>query len=208
MEEYRVKVSVKNNLILKAIEDTGYTNLHKFSKDNYVSLAGLYDLINLREPPIGTGGEFSNAAKTLMEALGASPSDLWTEEQLTLKLKTNHMTKELRKESIDLYISSGNSRLILDNPANTFEKEDNRKVLGDIVDSLTPREAKVLKLRFGLDDTEEHTLEAIASKFDMTQERIRQLEAKALRKMRHPSRSDELKDMLYKNEGEDDVQNI
>jgi RNA polymerase primary sigma factor len=113
------------------------------------------------------------------------------------------MTKQLSKESVDLYISSGNSRLILDNPANTFEKEDNRKVLGDIVDSLTPREAKVLKLRFGLDNTEEHTLEAIASKFDMTQERIRQIEAKALRKMRHPSRSDELKDLLYKNEGEE-----
>ena len=46
MEEYRLKVSVRNNLILTVIEDMGYTNLHKFSKENYVSLTGLYDLIN------------------------------------------------------------------------------------------------------------------------------------------------------------------
>jgi RNA polymerase sigma factor (sigma-70 family) len=99
---------------------------------------------------------------------------------------------ELRKESIDLYISSGNSRLILDNPANTFEKEDNRKVLGDIVDSLTPREAKVLKLRFGIENTDEHTLEEVGDKFNSTRERIRQIEAKALRKLKHPTRSTNL----------------
>ena len=62
--------------------------------------------------------------------------------------------------------------------------------------TLTPREAKVLKLRFGLDDGRQRTLEEVGKEFDVTRERIRQIEAKALRKLRHPSRSKKLKDFL------------
>ena len=62
--------------------------------------------------------------------------------------------------------------------------------------TLTPREAKVLKLRFGLEDGKSRTLEEVGKEFNVTRERIRQIEAKALRKLRHPSRSKKLKDYM------------
>ena len=71
-----------------------------------------------------------------------------------------------------------------------------RDVTKDVLDSLTPREAKVLRMRFGIEMSTDHTLEEVGKQFDVTCERIRQIEAKALRKLRHPSRSDKLKSFL------------
>ena len=71
-----------------------------------------------------------------------------------------------------------------------------RNVTADILDSLTPREAKVLRMRFGIEMNTDHTLEEVGKQFDVTRERIRQIEAKALRKLRHPSRSEKLKSFL------------
>jgi RNA polymerase primary sigma factor len=71
-----------------------------------------------------------------------------------------------------------------------------RGVVKDVLDSLTPREAKVLRMRFGIEMSTDHTLEEVGKQFDVTRERIRQIEAKALRKLRHPSRSDKLKSFL------------
>ena len=71
-----------------------------------------------------------------------------------------------------------------------------KEQLWDVLDTLTPREEKVLRLRFGLDDGHQRTLEEVGKEFKVTRERIRQIEAKALRKLRHPSRSKKLKDYL------------
>jgi RNA polymerase primary sigma factor len=79
-----------------------------------------------------------------------------------------------------------------DSAAYTLLKEQLEEVMG----TLTPREAKVLKLRFGLEDGKARTLEEVGREFQVTRERIRQIEAKALRKLRHPSRSKRLKDYM------------
>ena len=71
-----------------------------------------------------------------------------------------------------------------------------KEQLMEVLDTLTPREEKVLRLRFGLDDGKARTLEEVGREFNVTRERIRQIEAKALRKLRHPSRSKKLKDFL------------
>ena len=71
-----------------------------------------------------------------------------------------------------------------------------KETLGDVLNSLTEREEKVLRLRFGLEDGRSRTLEEVGKEFNVTRERIRQIEAKALRKLRHPSRSKKLKDFL------------
>ena len=81
-------------------------------------------------------------------------------------------------------------------PAEAALHDSMRDVVKDILDSLTPREAKVLRMRFGIEMSTDHTLEEVGKQFDVTRERIRQIEAKALRKMRHPSRSDKLKSFL------------
>ena len=71
-----------------------------------------------------------------------------------------------------------------------------REQLEEVMNTLTPREAKVLKLRFGLEDGKARTLEEVGREFEVTRERIRQIEAKALRKLRHPSRSKKLRDYM------------
>ena len=78
-----------------------------------------------------------------------------------------------------------------------------REVTKEILDSLSPREAKVLRMRFGIDMNTDHTLEEVGKQFDVTRERIRQIEAKALRKLRHPSRSDQLYSFLELNSDKD-----
>ena len=71
-----------------------------------------------------------------------------------------------------------------------------KEQLLDVLDTLTPREEKVLRLRFGIEDGRTRTLEEVGTEFNVTRERIRQIEAKALRKLRHPSRSKKLRDFL------------
>ena len=71
-----------------------------------------------------------------------------------------------------------------------------KEQLAEVLDTLTPREEKVLRLRFGLEDGRSRTLEEVGKEFNVTRERIRQIEAKALRKLRHPSRSKKLKDFF------------
>ncbi len=81
-------------------------------------------------------------------------------------------------------------------PADAAQYASLSGVTKDVLDSLTPREAKVLRMRFGIEMSTDHTLEEVGKQFDVTRERIRQIEAKALRKLRHPSRSDKLKSFL------------
>jgi RNA polymerase sigma factor (sigma-70 family) len=197
MEEFNIKVSVRNNLILQAIKNQGYTNLNKFAKECEVSLTGLYGLVNLKEAPLNVGGEFSQAAKELMEALGACPAELWTDEQLTMRLKSNMVERELGKEGLQIALQSNARSLIgLDYPEQELAEVDNVRVISDKLDSLTPREAKILRLRFGFDGGEGRTLEEVGKIFKVTREHVRQIEARALRKLRHPTRSDDLRNLL------------
>lgn len=83
-------------------------------------------------------------------------------------------------------------------PADAALQSGLRDVVKDVLDSLTPREAKVLRMRFGIEMSTDHTLEEVGKQFDVTRERIRQIEAKALRKLKHPSRSDRLRSYTEK----------
>ena len=94
--------------------------------------------------------------------------------------------------SLGDFIEDGNVQSPIESATATGLGDSTREVLG----SLTPREAKVLRMRFGIDMNTDHTLEEVGKQFDVTRERIRQIEAKALRKLRHPSRSDMLRSFL------------
>ena len=94
--------------------------------------------------------------------------------------------------SLGDFIEDGNVQSPVDSATSTGLGESTR----DVLSSLTPREAKVLRMRFGIDMNTDHTLEEVGKQFDVTRERIRQIEAKALRKLRHPSRSDMLRSFL------------
>jgi len=81
-------------------------------------------------------------------------------------------------------------------PVDSATFEGLRETTQSVLSSLTAREAKVLRMRFGIDINTDHTLEEVGKQFDVTRERIRQIEAKALRKLRHPSRSETLRSFL------------
>ena len=81
-------------------------------------------------------------------------------------------------------------------PVESATSEGLREATQEVLEGLTAREAKVLRMRFGIDMNTDHTLEEVGKQFDVTRERIRQIEAKALRKLRHPTRSDQLRSFL------------
>jgi len=83
-----------------------------------------------------------------------------------------------------------------DLPDDSATEEGLKETTRNVLSGLTPRESKVLRMRFGIEMNTDHTLEEVGKQFDVTRERIRQIEAKALRKLRHPSRSEQLKSFL------------
>ena len=84
----------------------------------------------------------------------------------------------------------------VESPIETTTNINLQETVRDVLAGLTPREAKVLRMRFGIDMNTDHTLEEVGKQFDVTRERIRQIEAKALRKLKHPSRSRKLRSFL------------
>jgi RNA polymerase primary sigma factor len=81
-------------------------------------------------------------------------------------------------------------------PMNAVLQHNIHEIVREILDSLKPNEARILRMRFGIDLSTDHTLEEIGQEFGVTRERIRQIEAEAMRKLRHPSRSEKLRDLL------------
>ena len=112
--------------------------------------------------------------------------------QSLIDIKYYSVQDGLSQKNIQNFIQDDNVPVPADAAAFTLLKEQLEEVLG----TLTEREQKVLTLRFGLEDGRARTLEEVGKEFNVTRERIRQIEAKALRKLRHPSRSRKLKDYL------------
>jgi RNA polymerase primary sigma factor len=192
---YRVKITVKNNLLLTAIEQAGYKSAAEFARAIGLTEQRVSALVALRNAPINQDGEFSPNAKRIMEALGAAPSDLWTTEQLNMKLKRNTKEDFFSAPTIQAILGGNVAQLEgsvyeeSEKPEEVLNKKELKAELEKVLGTLTPRETKVLQLRFGLDGCGEHTLEEIGDMLDIGKERVRQIEAKALRKMRDPSRS-------------------
>jgi len=126
--------------------------------------------------------------REVMLAMGTLPLNGQLNSQYYIEDEVNYETVD--PDSIEDMIEFTTSEELC-------EGEELKKTMSDALDSLTPREAKLLRLRFGIDTDNELTLEQIASIFNLTRERIRQIEAKALRKMRHPSRSKVFEVQLY-----------
>jgi RNA polymerase sigma factor (sigma-70 family) len=194
VSEYRVKVIVRNNLILNLIEETGYTSIPKFAKDHGIHYNDLNMFISLKKAPITSEGEFCVAAKKLMEIFGAAPNDLWTDEQLTMKLHKNYSERGMDRDDLDQLaqnLPTITGQITYDSPEEALYKKETVKVTSDMLEGLTPRERKAIILRWGVDGAGERTLEQVANILDVTRERVRQIEAKAFRKLRRRKELDE-----------------
>ena len=154
---------------------------------------------------IDTINKLVRATRHLVQMLGREPSPEELAEEMDLPLDKVQLVFKIAREPVSLEAPVGedDSHLgdfIEDKNAICPQEAAIRANLADhtrtALSTLPPREARVLKMRFGIDERSKHTLEEVGNDFAVTRERIRQIEAKALRKLRHPSRSGTLKSFL------------
>jgi RNA polymerase primary sigma factor len=204
--------------LMKAVDKFEYQRGYKFS--TYAtwwirqaitrSIADQARTIRIPVHMIETINKLNRIARQILQETGleATPEEL--SKRMDLPEEKIRKVLKIAKEPISMetpigddedshlgdFIEDSNILLPLEAATNTGLSEATQKILN----SLTPREAKVLRMRFGINMNTDHTLEEVGKQFDVTRERIRQIEAKALRKLRHPSRSEQLRSFLEEQE--------
>ncbi len=197
--------------LMKAVDKFEYRRGYKFS--TYAtwwirqaitrSIADQARTIRIPVHMIETINKMNRISRQHLQEFGYEPDASVLAERMEIPEDKIRKIMKIAKEPISMETPIGDdedSHLgdFIEDGANTAPLEAAmqaglRDVVKDILDSLTPREAKVLRMRFGIEMTNDHTLEEVGKQFDVTRERIRQIEAKALRKLKHPSRSDKLR---------------
>ncbi len=200
--------------LMKAVDKFEYRRGYKFS--TYAtwwirqaitrSIADQARTIRIPVHMIETINKLNRISRQMLQEMGreATPEEL--AERMEMPEEKVRKVLKIAKEPISMETPIGDdedSRLgdfiedqnIL-SPVNSATFEGLREATLEVLDSLTAREAKVLRMRFGIDMNTDHTLEEVGKQFDVTRERIRQIEAKALRKLRHPTRSDHLRSFI------------
>lgn len=189
LDAYRVRVTVKNNLLLSAVESAGYIghgSQARFCRDAGIRPSAFGRLVSMKDPPLNMNGEFSVTAKSVMEILGAAPSDLWTTAQLNAGLETNHGEVSVSESELRSMLNWGREPEL---PEDVVDRKLVTKTVAAVVGTLTQREGEVLALRFGLGGAEEKTQEEVGHIYGVGRSRIDQIEKKAMRKLKNPSRA-------------------
>ena len=200
--------------LMKAVDKFEYRRGYKFS--TYAtwwirqaitrSIADQARTIRIPVHMIETINKLNRISRQLLQELGRDPSPEELAEKMDMPEDKIRKVLKIAKEPISMETPIGDDEdshlgdFIEDNsivsPMESATTENLTEATRDVLGSLTAREAKVLRMRFGIDMNTDHTLEEVGKQFDVTRERIRQIEAKALRKLRHPTRSEHLRSFL------------
>ena len=203
--------------LMKAVDKFEYRRGYKFS--TYAtwwirqaitrSIADQARTIRIPVHMIETINKMNRISRQILQETGAEPDPATLAKKMDMPEEKIRKIMKISKEPISMETPIGDdddshlgdfiedqSTLL---PAEAAMYSSLRGVTSEILDTLTAREAKVLRMRFGIEMNTDHTLEEVGKQFDVTRERIRQIEAKALRKLRHPSRSDKLRSFLDTN---------
>ncbi len=205
--------------LMKAVDKFEYRRGYKFS--TYAtwwirqaitrSIADQARTIRIPVHMIETINKMNRISRQILQETGAEPDPATLAKKMDMPEEKIRKIMKISKEPISMETPIGDDDdshlgdFIEDTatllPADAAMYSSLRGVTKEILDTLTAREAKVLRMRFGIEMNTDHTLEEVGKQFDVTRERIRQIEAKALRKLRHPSRSDKLRSFLDNNTG-------
>jgi len=200
--------------LMKAVDKFEYRRGYKFS--TYAtwwirqaitrSIADQARTIRIPVHMIETINKLNRISRTMLQEMGREPTPEELAERMEMPEEKVRKVLKIAKEPISMETPIGDdedSHLgdfiedpVVSSPVDSATTSGLKETTGEVLAGLTPREAKVLRMRFGIDMNTDHTLEEVGKQFDVTRERIRQIEAKALRKLRHPSRSDQLRSFL------------
>ena len=200
--------------LMKAVDKFEYRRGYKFS--TYAtwwirqaitrSIADQARTIRIPVHMIETINKMNRISRQILQETGQEPDPATLAEKMEMPEEKIRKILKISKEPISMETPIGDDDdshlgdfiedLSTVAPSDAAINSSLRDVCKDILDTLTPREAKVLRMRFGIEMNTDHTLEEVGKQFDVTRERIRQIEAKALRKLRHPSRSEKLRSFL------------
>ncbi len=200
--------------LMKAVDKFEYRRGYKFS--TYAtwwirqaitrSIADQARTIRIPVHMIETINKMNRISRQILQETGSEPDPATLAQKMEMPEEKIRKILKISKEPISMETPIGDDDdshlgdFIEDQstmaPADAATYASLRDVTKEVLDTLTPREAKVLRMRFGIEMSTDHTLEEVGKQFDVTRERIRQIEAKALRKLRHPSRSERLKSFL------------
>jgi len=200
--------------LMKAVDKFEYRRGYKFS--TYAtwwirqaitrSIADQARTIRIPVHMIETINKMNRISRQILQETGQEPDPALLAEKMEMPEEKIRKILKISKEPISMETPIGDDDdshlgdfiedMATIAPSDAAVNASLRDVCKDILDTLTPREAKVLRMRFGIEMNTDHTLEEVGKQFDVTRERIRQIEAKALRKLRHPSRSEKLRSFL------------
>jgi RNA polymerase primary sigma factor len=200
--------------LMKAVDKFEYRRGYKFS--TYAtwwirqaitrSIADQARTIRIPVHMIETINKLNRISRQMLQEMGREPTPEELGERMEMPEDKIRKVLKIAKEPISMETPIGDDEdsslgdfiedSSMDSPIDSATSEGLREATRDVLEGLTPRESKVLRMRFGIDMNTDHTLEEVGKQFDVTRERIRQIEAKALRKLRHPMRSDHLRSFI------------
>ena len=181
MKDYRVKITIRNERLLAAIEGMGFESVAKFCAEHILDYTKTSEIIRGRLKPINEDGKLNNKVENLLNILGLDIKDAFTPKQLQGFKNTSYEIKVKEKELRQLVNPVKNQEL------KYIETEVKEKISEVLTIRLTPREEKIVRMRFGIDMETDHTLDEISQELNVSNARVGQILAKAIRKLKHPS---------------------